>query len=96
MQQDNSFINLIYEITKIESNNNNMNNNSSINNNNINNNNINIKLNITLGKSININKIISSNLLKVQLGLNELILYYLNILINSYPLLLTYFLILWF
>lgn len=61
MQQDNSFINLIYEITKIESNNNNMNNNSSINNNNINNNNINIKLNITLGKSININKIISSN-----------------------------------
>ena len=42
MKQDNSFINLIYEITKTEIQNN-----------------INIKLNITVGKNININKIIS-------------------------------------
>ena len=42
MQQDNSFINLIYEIEKMEFKNN-----------------INIKLNITVGKNININKIIS-------------------------------------
>ncbi len=41
MKQDNSFINLIYEITKTEIQNN-----------------INIKLNITVGKNININKII--------------------------------------
>ena len=51
MHQDNSFINLIYELTKKEF----------INpNNNINNNNINIKLNITVGKNININKIINN------------------------------------
>ena len=49
MQQDNSFINLIYELTKME-----------YNNNNINNNNINIKLNITVGKNINISKIINN------------------------------------
>ena len=42
MQQDNSFINLIYELEKMEFKNN-----------------INIKLNITVGKNININKIIS-------------------------------------
>ena len=43
MKQDNSFINLIYEITKTEIQNN-----------------INIKLNITVGKNININKIIKN------------------------------------
>ena len=42
MKQDNSFINLIYELVKMEFNNN-----------------INIKLNITVGKNININKIIN-------------------------------------
>ena len=54
MQQDNSFINLIYELTQME-----LKNNNNINNINNNNNNINIKLNITLGKNININKVIS-------------------------------------
>jgi len=43
MQQDNSFVNLIYELEKMEFKNN-----------------INIKLNITVGKNININKIISN------------------------------------